>query len=351
LTFNNIPSKDINKNVPFQSKENVHNADLVHNYNHSPRRKRYIKKEQIKEIAVNKYEVNGSGITFEDVMVNLHISKHKAQRTLKNLHIIKFLFTAQDLEKQGIKLKGFQRKKPQRYYLTEIKTKIVEDNKKKVQIDTTGSNLLDTQKIQYLQDIFCRLSQCILYIHKLQIETKVDKNYYNELTDVKPEPVNKFKIYMQRIGQDHGPPNVKYIVSPNGTLMIYIACSNNPFRLYNEHDISNIMIFLGRVEDRLRSIFSDTTDKIVPKVDKWILKGCDVNKDIEIDSLNQLTLPDMQIPLFERSMRGYVKVIGDKAYYRIEQPLTPNKPIGEALESLRIDKVFDEDFKNNDNDR
>jgi hypothetical protein len=56
--------------------------------------------------------------------------------------------------------------------------------------------------------------------------------------------------------------------------MIYIICSYNPFRLYDENDISKIMVFLGRVEDTLRFIFNDTTDKIVLNVRKWILKGC-----------------------------------------------------------------------------
>jgi hypothetical protein len=342
----NINPKTIDKNVPLQSKRIVHNADLVHNYQHYPQRRRYIKKEQIKEIAVNKYEVNGLGITFEDITINLRVSKEKAQRILKHHCEENFLFTAQDLEKKGIKLKGFQRENPQRYYLTEMKSKIIEDNKKNVQIDTTGSNLIETQKIQYLQDLFCKISTYMLYIHKLQIETKVDKKCYDELKDVKAEPVNKFKIYEQRIGQVHGPPNVKYIVSPKGTIMIYIACSDNPFRLYDEHDISNIMIFLGRVEDRLRYIFSDTIDHIIPKVEKWILKGCDVNKDIEIDSFTQITLQDIQMPSFENALRAYVKVIGNKAYYRFEKSVTPNKPVAEAFEDLRKDIDLEKDFQN-----
>jgi hypothetical protein len=43
------------------------------------------------------------------------------------------------------------------------------------------------------------------------------------------------------------------------------------------------MVFLGRGEDRLRLLFADTMDEIVQPVKKWILKACDVNKDIEID--------------------------------------------------------------------
>ena len=42
----------------------------------------------------------------------------------------------------------------------------------------------------------------------------------------------------------------------------------------------------------------------------------------------------MQMPLVEKALRAYVKVIGDKAYLRAEKYLTSDKPIGEALEEI-----------------
>jgi hypothetical protein len=143
------------------------------------------------------------------------------------------------------------------------------------------------------------------------------------------------------MGQSQHTPNVKYVISPNGTIMIYVSCSDNPFRLQHEEDITAIMVFLGRVEERLRLLFADTRDEIVRPVNKWVLKSCDVNKDIEIDGLAQLTLPDIQIPLFEKALRAYVKPIGDKVFYRVELGLTPNKPVAEALETLRRDVKID----------
>jgi hypothetical protein len=41
---------------------------------------------------------------------------------------------------------------------------------------------------------------------------------------------------------------------------------------------------------------------------------------------------------------SYVKVIGDKAYLRAEKYLTPDKPIGEALEEIRTTVILDKDF-------
>jgi hypothetical protein len=48
------------------------------------------------------------------------------------------------------------------------------------------------------------------------------------------------------------------------------------------------------------------------------------------DGITSIT--GLQIPSFEKGVRAYVKVIGDKAHLRTEKSLMPNKPIGEALE-------------------
>ena len=92
----------------------------------------------------------------------------------------------------------------------------------------------------------------------------------------------------------------------------------------------------------LSILFSNTKGIIVQPARTWILKECDVNKDIEIDGLAQITLPDMQIPLFERALRGYVKPIDGKAYYRFELALAPNQPIEMALEQIRTQVKIDE---------
>ena len=64
--------------------------------------------------------------------------------------------------------------------------------------------------------------------------------------------------------------NVEYHLHTNGTIMIYITCTDRPFRLYEDQDISIIMVFLGRVEDRLRRLLSDTRDEVILHIRKWI---------------------------------------------------------------------------------
>ncbi len=148
---------------------------------------------------------------------------------------------------------------------------------------------------------------------------------------------------VERISQGQGQPDLKFIISPNGTIMIYVSCSQHPFRLYEEQDVSDSLIFLGRVSDRLHNLFSDTRGSIIPPVKKWVLKGCDVNKDIPISDMAQLTLPDIPISLAEKAFRGYVKQINDKAFYRVEESLTPNESVSTAFETLRNNVKIDKD--------
>jgi hypothetical protein len=92
------------------------------------------------------------------------------------------------------------------------------------------------------------------------------------------------------------------------------------------------MIFLGRVEDRLKNLLSYNRDKVVPSVMTWILKDYDVNKDVEINDMVQLTLPDIQMSMAEKAFRGYVRmIISGKAHYRVDQSLTINEPVNIAL--------------------
>jgi len=130
----NITIDDIEDiNAPIAYSKNVPINEPVH----SNRKRKYTAENQIKEITNNKYQCNGSGITFHDIMVKFSVNKQKAQRTLKYFHKKNTLFTAKDLEEQGISLNGIKKSNPQKYYLTDIKSKIIKDYKN-VQNRTTG---------------------------------------------------------------------------------------------------------------------------------------------------------------------------------------------------------------------
>lgn len=296
-----------NEIVPINHKKSVLNRTKNRHY---PSSRRYIKRVAIQELCERKYQVNGNGITVIDIQNELRLRKGPAQRLLKYLHSQKFLFTAVDLIREGIILRGFKRSKPQIYYLTRLKTKIINRHEKNILNHTTDMSILQMQKVQYLHDQLVMLSDIMLHIHKLQFKRKYDKSYFTEIDSIIK---GAMKVHYERINQSGGNPNIKYYTYKNGTIMIYVVCSDKPFRLHTE-DITYIISFLGMVEDRLRRLFTSKEPNILPPACHWILKCCDVNKDIEIDSMCQLTLNNMDVPLVEKAFRMYVKTIGNKSF-------------------------------------
>ena len=72
--------------------------------------------------------------------------------------------------------------------------------------------------------------------------------------------------------------------------MTYIACPNNPFKLEVEEDVSSFFSFLGQVKDRLVIFLSDFSEQAIPTIMDWILVQWDINKDIGINIIEQLSV-------------------------------------------------------------
>ena len=62
--------------------------------------------------------------------------------------------------------------------------------------------------------------------------------------------------------------------------------------------------------------------------------------------MTQLSLTDMQMPLVQKALRVNVKVIGDKAYLRVEKYIVSDKPVEEALNNIRTTVELDKFFWN-----
>jgi len=45
--------------------------------------------------------------------------------------------------------------------------------------------------------------------------------------------------------------------------MVFVACSNNPFKLEDESDVSILYSFLGQVRDRLLYLMTDPHERII----------------------------------------------------------------------------------------
>ena len=308
------------------------------------RGRNYISEHNIDEIAIEKSRSTRKGTTFNDVRQRFQVKKSQAQRSLKHFHAKSVLFTAEDLVKEGIFL--LQNTSPQQYFPVCIKADIIQDLKKRksVLVEPTGVNLsnislisnnknLEYQKAQSFLDVLIRLPFAPLYIHKLQLRLSIDKQYYKELTH-KEGRINRAKIHEEIIGRRH----ITYTFSPNGTVEIAVKSSDTPFKIETEQDESVIFSFLGQVKDRLLYRIGDIKERSVPAITEWILKACDVNKDITIDDKAQLTLPDIQLKYADRVFRQYVKCLNDKAVYRSEESLTLNNHhllLKEALDNIR----------------
>jgi len=301
------------------------------------RRLKNIARRKIEEIAIEKYKASGHGLNFKDVMEDFHLRKRQAQTTLKNLHNKGVFFTPRDLFRQGIYLT--ENKRPQEYFPSCIKAEILENLKKKKSVNSNSSEIIPFQKFaiaaameyqraQNFLEALLLLTHRSLHIHRLLLVCNINRQFYSELREIKG--IKKIEKYEDIIGRRH----VKFTISSNGTIQIAVKSNDTPFKLETEQDISIIFTFFGQVRDRLLSLLGDPKELLVPSVMEWVLKQCDLNKDIEIDEKAQLTLPDIQLTNMDRVFRQYVKIREAKAYYRIEESLKLNEILPMALDNI-----------------
>jgi len=76
---------------------------------------------------------------------------------------------------------------------------------------------------------------------------------------------------------------------------------------------------------------------------KWILTGCDINKDVTVSDMFQLTAINIQLKDADRVFRLYIKSLGDKAVYRVEESLKMRSSIVDALHKI-IETVQSQDY-------
>ena len=117
--------------------------------------------------------------------------------------------------------------------------------------------------------------------------------------------------------------------------MVFVACSNNPFKLEDEGYESILYSFLGQVRDRLLYLVTDPHERIVPHITNWVLTGFDINKDITVTDMLQLSAINIQLKDANRVFRIYIKSLGDKAVYRVEESVKMRSSIVDALHTIR----------------
>ncbi|MDQ6667513.1 MAG: hypothetical protein M3Y53_04705, partial [Thermoproteota archaeon] len=317
-------------NVPIDAQQNVP-IELLARL--QVRRVR-ISSKAIQDLAVEKFEKCKEGMTFRDLRDTFGITQRRAQRKLKNL------CENDSFRSEKKVLFVPEQRKPQQYYPKCLKAEVNEyiAKKRNVLVQPTGvtpskhplSNALEAQKAQNFLDILVRLPFAPRYIHKLLLMLSIYKEYYTTL-EHDPRHINKAKIHQERIGRTL----TTYTYSPNGTVEIAVACSDNPFRLETDDDVAILFSFFGQVKDRMLYHLGDPRERMIPPIIDWRLKQCDVNKDIEITDKMQFTLPDIQLKYAGRVFRAYVKLLGEKAAFRCEESLKVDLALMDGFDHIR----------------
>jgi hypothetical protein len=315
--------------------------------------RKYITKDNVEQIAIRKYHENGLGITFEDVIKELSVTKSEAQRKLKYFHDRKDLFTAKDLILEGIN--SLRNKSPQQFFPTCIKAEIIEglNKRKNVRVRPTGVNqssspisALNTSDQLVLQTLeghlLALLPTAPSYIHNIHLKLSITPQCYLEL-DLPITPGNKGKKSITVLGTS----KVDYTFYPNGTVNVEVRCSNHPYRLQTEEDRSRLLGFFGRLQQVLISILSDSHERIVPNVLEWEFTECDINKDIKVSDWFHYTGLKIQVKHMDRLFSIYIKSMGKNTVYRIEERKHPHKPAVDFINDVfnpmeKIEKLISE---------
>jgi hypothetical protein len=190
--------------------------------------------------------------------------------------------------------------------------------------------MLEQQKARIFLEVLLMLPFAPPHIHKILLTLNIDREYYTTL-DKKPRNTNLAKVYEESIGKAF----VTYTYNKNGRVEIAVACNKNPFKLETDDDLISLFSFVGQVKDRMLHHLDDLKERGVPSESRWVLKGCDLNRDVEINDKMQITLPDIQLKYAGRVFRLYVKALGEKAVYRAEESLTLNLILDKAFNKLR----------------
>jgi hypothetical protein len=215
--------------VPLYSNQSVPLTKVGHTL-----RGKRILEHNVVELAKLKYKFNGYGITFRDIRTKFSVNKINAQRSLKHFHTKGALFTAKDLIDQGIYF--MKNKRPQQYYPTCDKYVILENLGKRAnahlepteyELSLSSTSFTKLSAMDSMQQEkasrFLEVLICLPfrhpYIHKLQLQLRVDKGYYDDIAHQETKKRNGGKTHYERMGR----ADVRFRLYPNGRLMVDIA--------------------------------------------------------------------------------------------------------------------------------
>lgn len=304
------------------------------------------------------------GITFKDVQKKFALRKIQARYLLYSYSKQRKLHTA-------------GRKKPQRYFLTKQAAEF--GYLQSTYNDVTGVNgvdpsnryhdytahipassyavassqeqriqLQEQERVSYesaaktLANALAKAEHAPLGIHNIRLKVRLHYKPYDAANDDNPYDrvsqsyleagkegkQNRTKLYPERVGDKE----IFYRLYPNNTVMISIACTDNPFPLDSQEHITSLFCFLGGRRDTLRLWLSDTSDQFVPPVHDWYLTEADLNKDVQLTAAlyYHVSMVRMQLRTIEGVFREYAKPIDGRFYFRQEKMLRSSVSMTES---------------------
>jgi hypothetical protein len=260
--------------------------------------RRYKTKDIVEKIAIEKYQKNGLGITFEDIERSFSINKVKAQRTFP---------TGVNHSSSPLSL-----------------VPPVLNNNDQMILETLEGHILPLLPTEPS------------YIHNIHLKFSIIPQCYVELGSPTISG-NKGKKTTEVLDTS----KVDYTFYPNGTVNVEVMCSNHPFRLQTEEDRSRLLVFLGQIEQVLISVLSASHGRIVPNVLEWEVTECDINKDIKVSDWFHYTGLKIQVKHMNHLFSLYIKKMGKDAVYRVEERKHPHKPVLDFINDIfnPIEKV------------
>jgi hypothetical protein len=275
----------------------------------------YVNSHEITKLAIEVYKAKGGrGITFMDSLESgLADSKAQAQDMLKYHKRKGTLFT-------------LSARRPQQYYLTAIKSDIIQ---KSTPIDPTGVassksspiskyhlyNCVEPVILQTLEGyVLPALPKAPLFIHNMHFKTKVSDECYAEL-NLPTHKGNGGKYYTDIIGNTC----VNYVFYSSGIVNVDTASSKNPYKLETEEDRSRIIAFFGQIRDRLIRLLHDKHERLVPDIMDWYLTECDINKDIKVSDILHFSAIKVQVKHLDHVFSVYIKSMGKDTVCRVEE--------------------------------
>lgn len=274
-------------------------------------------REIIEFIAKDNY--SGRGITVKHLETQFSYTKHYAEKVITELKSRKIIIPT-SVRKGHMKT----------YFLTNM-----QDYIRIPEYDGKANSSYQMKNYDIHQDLIMTLLKAITNnpggFHDIRLQTRLNYNGdYDRLAldgqsrwSLKCDR-NKAKVKEVRLSPFR---TARLQVSPNGTVEIYIGASRNPYTLYKEIGLSELMADLGKIE----SIFHadlNTSNPLEYFLDWWIIR-LDYNYDVK--NLKASYISESRGKLQVKDLSGlyqfYVKQLPTEgAVLRLENRLSFPKP-------------------------